>query len=98
GEITLRGQVLPIGGLKEKLLAAHRGGIKTVLIPEENARDLKEIPDNIKADLTIKTVKWIDEVLAIALAKQPIPLADDVATTAKALKSDDALEERVNTH
>ncbi len=63
GEITLRGQVLPIGGLKEKLLAAHRGGIKTVIIPEENARDLKEIPDNIKADLTIKTVKWIDEVL-----------------------------------
>ncbi|HNG10469.1 MAG TPA: endopeptidase La, partial [Agitococcus sp.] len=60
GEITLRGQVLPIGGLKEKLLAAHRGGIKTVLIPEENARDLKDIPDNIKADLTIKTVKWID--------------------------------------
>ncbi|HMU88553.1 MAG TPA: endopeptidase La, partial [Agitococcus sp.] len=74
GEITLRGQVLPIGGLKEKLLAAHRGGIKTVLIPEENARDLKDIPDNIKADLTIKTVKWIDEVLAIALTKQPTPL------------------------
>ncbi|HNL37105.1 MAG TPA: endopeptidase La, partial [Agitococcus sp.] len=73
GEITLRGQVLPIGGLKEKLLAAHRGGIKTVLIPEENARDLKDIPDNIKADLTIKTVKWIDEVLAIALTKQPTP-------------------------
>jgi len=76
GEITLRGQVLPIGGLKEKLLAAHRGGIKTVIIPEENARDLKEIPDNIKADLTIKTVKWIDEVLAIALTRQPVPLPD----------------------
>ncbi len=62
GEITLRGQVLAIGGLKEKLLAAHRGGIKTVIIPEENVRDLKEIPANIKADLDIKPVKWIDEV------------------------------------
>lgn len=67
GEITLRGQVLAIGGLKEKLLAAHRGGIKTVIIPEENVRDLKEIPDNIKQDLQIKPVKWIDEVLQIAL-------------------------------
>ena len=76
GEITLRGQVLPIGGLKEKLLAAHRGGIKTVLIPEENRRDLKEIPDNIKADLEIKPVKWIDEVLEVALVEQPVPLDD----------------------
>lgn len=74
GEITLRGQVLPIGGLKEKLLAAHRGGIKTVIIPEENERDLKEIPDNIKADLDIKAVKWIDEVLEVALKYQPKPL------------------------
>ena len=74
GEITLRGQVLPIGGLKEKLLAAHRGGIKTVIIPQENERDLKEIPDNIKADLEIKPVKWIDEVLDIALKYQPKPL------------------------
>ena len=97
GEITLRGQVLPIGGLKEKLLAAHRGGIKTVLIPEENARDLKDIPDNIKADLTIKTVKWIDEVLAIALTKQPTPLVDDVVTTTIA-SSEEGTEERVNTH
>jgi len=77
GEITLRGQVLRIGGLKEKLLAAHRGGIKTVIIPEENERDLKEIPDNIKADLQIKPVKWIDEVLQIALERMPEPLADD---------------------
>lgn len=76
GEITLRGQVLPIGGLKEKLLAAHRGGIKTVLIPEENRRDLKEIPDNIKADLEIKPVKWIDQVLDVALVEQPVPLDD----------------------
>ncbi|MGB0733690.1 MAG: endopeptidase La, partial [Pontibacterium sp.] len=71
GEITLRGQVLPIGGLKEKLLAAHRGGIKTVVIPEENERDLKEIPENIKADLEICPVRWIDEVLEIALKYQP---------------------------
>jgi ATP-dependent Lon protease len=76
GEITLRGQVLPIGGLKEKLLAAHRGGIKTVLIPEENRRDLKEIPDNIKADLEIKPVKWIDQVLEVALVEQPVPFDD----------------------
>jgi ATP-dependent Lon protease len=74
GEITLRGQVLPIGGLKEKLLAAHRGGIKTIIIPEENERDLKEIPDNIKADLSIKPVKWIDEVLDLALQSAPIPI------------------------
>ncbi len=67
GEITLRGEVLPIGGLKEKLLAAHRGGIKTVVIPKDNERDLKEIPDNVKADLSIHPVKWIEEVLAIAL-------------------------------
>jgi ATP-dependent Lon protease len=67
GEITLRGEVLPIGGLKEKLLAAHRGGIKTVIIPKENERDLEEIPDNVKGDLTIHPVKWIEEVLDIAL-------------------------------
>jgi len=71
GEITLRGEVLPIGGLKEKLLAAHRGGIKEVLIPEENQRDLKEIPENIKGDLKIIPVKWIDEVLEIALQRMP---------------------------
>jgi ATP-dependent Lon protease len=74
GEITLRGEVLPIGGLKEKLLAAHRGGIKTVLIPDENQKDLVEIPDNIKGNLEIKAVKWIDEVLAVALTQQPMPL------------------------
>src|SRR5579871_1523112 len=71
GEITLRGEVLPIGGLKEKLLAAHRGGIKTVLIPDENEKDLVEIPDNIKGNLEIKPVKWIDEVLTVALTQQP---------------------------
>src|SRR5437667_3151690 len=73
GDITLRGLVLPIGGLKEKLLAAHRGGIKTVLIPDENQKDLVEIPDNIKGNLEIKAVKWIDEVLAVALTEQPKP-------------------------
>tara|TARA_Y100001970_G_scaffold156554_1_gene191588 strand:- start:39 stop:2435 length:2397 start_codon:yes stop_codon:yes gene_type:complete len=73
GEITLRGEVLKIGGLKEKLLAARRGGIKVVLIPEGNVRDLKEIPDNIKSELDIKPVRWIDEVLDIVLTRQPIP-------------------------
>ncbi len=77
GEITLRGQVLKIGGLKEKLLAAHRGGIKEVIIPKENERDLKEIPDNIKADLTIHPVKWVDEVLELALQQMPQPLSDE---------------------
>ena len=67
GEITLRGEVLPIGGLKEKLLAAHRGGIKTVIIPKDNARDLEDIPENVKADLDIHPVQWIDEVLELAL-------------------------------
>ncbi|MDD5213915.1 MAG: endopeptidase La [Methylococcales bacterium] len=73
GEITLRGEVLAIGGLKEKLLAAHRGGITTVIIPKENEKDLVEIPDNIKQNLTIKPVRWIDEVLEIALQYQPVP-------------------------
>ena len=67
GEITLRGEVLPIGGLKEKLLAAHRGGIKTVIIPKINERDLKEIPDNVLSGLDIHPVTWIDEVLKLAL-------------------------------
>ncbi len=74
GEITLRGEVLPIGGLKEKLLAAHRGGITTVLIPDENTKDLAEIPDNIKEKLDIRSVKWIDEVLSVALTHMPTPL------------------------
>ena len=71
GEITLRGEVLPIGGLKEKLLAAHRGGIKTVLIPKDNERDLEEIPANVIADLDVRRVRWIDEVLKVALVKDP---------------------------
>jgi len=76
GEITLRGEVLPIGGLKEKLLAAHRGGIKTVLIPQQNVKDLTDVPENIKNHLDIHPVKWIDDVLALALASVPVPLAD----------------------
>jgi ATP-dependent Lon protease len=83
GEITLRGEVLPIGGLKEKLLAAHRGGIKTVLIPEENSKDLAEIPDNIKNRLDIHPVKWIDQVLELALERLPdaLPEVDAKAVT-----------------
>jgi ATP-dependent Lon protease len=77
GEITLRGEVTAIGGLKEKLLAALRGGIKTVLIPEENAKDLQEIPDNVKSGLEIVPVKWIDQVLQVALERQPVPLPDE---------------------
>ncbi len=99
GEITLRGQVLAIGGLKEKLLAAHRGGIKTVIIPEENVRDLKEIPDNIKQDLQIKPVKWIDEVLQIALQYAPEPLPDVAPEiVAKDEKRDSDAKERISTH
>jgi ATP-dependent Lon protease len=75
GEITLRGEVLPIGGLKEKLLAAQRGGIKTVLIPEENVKDLAEIPENVKSSLKIEAVRWIDQVLSHALVREPRPLA-----------------------
>jgi ATP-dependent Lon protease len=77
GEITLRGEVTAIGGLKEKLLAALRGGIKTVIIPEENVKDLAEIPDNVKEGLQIVPVKWIDKVLSIALERQPVPLTDE---------------------
>jgi ATP-dependent Lon protease len=81
GEITLRGEVLAIGGLKEKLLAAHRGGIKAVLIPEENTKDLVEIPDNIKNRLDIHPVKWIDQVLEFALERQPKPLESEASGT-----------------
>ena len=81
GEITLRGEVLPIGGLKEKLLAAHRGGIKTVLIPEENVKDLAEIPDNVKNKLDIHPVQWIDTVLEMALERMPQPLPEEDAAS-----------------
>jgi len=105
GEITLRGEVLPIGGLKEKLLAAHRSGIKSVIIPIENVKDLKEIPDNIKQDLNIKPVRWIDEVLSAALTgyttrlarkakKSRHGLVSSVSKKNKGRKSDD----RIRTH
>jgi len=97
GEITLRGQVLPIGGLKEKLLAAHRGGIKTVLIPDENKRDLKEIPENIKRDLDIKPVKWIDEVLLVALQRMPEPVADVIKNDAEKAADIDE-NQRISAH
>lgn len=84
GEITLRGEVTAIGGLKEKLLAALRGGIKTVIIPEENAKDLQEIPDNVKAGLEIVPVRWIDKVLEIALERNPTPLPDEEPAAAGA--------------
>ncbi|MEH6568346.1 MAG: endopeptidase La [Halioglobus sp.] len=101
GEITLRGEVLPIGGLKEKLLAARRGGIKTVIIPKENERDLKEIPDNIKAELEIRPVKWIDEVLAIALETMPEPISDEeflAGTIGSSSESEQDEKNRINTH
>ena len=86
GEITLRGEVLPIGGLKEKLLAARRGGISIVLIPQENGKDLTEIPDNIKDKLDIIPVRWIDEVLEVALAHQPTPLPEEAEVSTQAAK------------
>ncbi|MGH8752460.1 MAG: endopeptidase La [Burkholderiales bacterium] len=92
GEITLRGEVLVIGGLKEKLLAAHRGGIKTVLIPEENTKDLAEIPDNIKNRLDIHPVKWIDQVLELALERVPqaLPEKEEVKAPLTAVVEDQA--------
>jgi len=98
GEITLRGEVLRIGGLKEKLLAAHRGGIKTVIIPADNERDLKEIPANIKADLAIKPVKWIDEVLEVALQYRPKPLSDEEYRALEKAAQNESGESRPNTH
>ena len=99
GEITLRGEVLPIGGLKEKLLAAHRGAIKTVIIPQENEKDLAEISDEIKADLTIVPVKWIDEVLEIALMSVPVPLkGKDAPKESVSNTSDKKATESISAH
>jgi ATP-dependent Lon protease len=97
GESTLRGEVLPIGGLKEKLLAAHRGNISKVLIPDENEKDLAEIPKNIKDKLEIVPVKWIDQVMEHALAHQPVPegtrkeAEGESKTPAEEAKSDDVV-------
>jgi len=90
GEITLRGEVLPIGGLKEKLLAAHRGGISTVVIPEENRKDLADIPDNIKGKLDIRPVRWIDEVLQISLTQEPEPRKESGPGEGEAGRKEDA--------
>jgi ATP-dependent Lon protease len=100
GEITLRGEVLPIGGLKEKLLAAHRGRINVVLIPQENEKDLVEIPDNIKAKLKIIPVRWIDEVLDVALVHQPTPLpeAPDVSPESPKVKEKEKKSTGVRAH
>ena len=100
GEITLRGEVLPIGGLKEKLLAAHRGGITKVLIPEENEKDLAEIPDNIKAKLEIIPVRWIDQVLEVALAHRPtaLPKGSEPASVEPKSKSKEKKSTRVRAH
>jgi ATP-dependent Lon protease len=97
GEITLRGRVLPIGGLKEKLLAALRGGIKTVLIPEENAKDLVDIPDSVKSGMEIIPVSRMDEVLAKALVRPPVaidwepPVEATPAKPAEEVADDDAI-------
>ena len=98
GEITLRGQVLKIGGLKEKLLAAHRGGITTVVIPDGNGSDLKEIPDNIKEDLDIRQVKWIDEVLTIALERDPESLSEEEFNRSSASPEKEVSSSRPSTH
>ncbi|NND54894.1 MAG: endopeptidase La [Gammaproteobacteria bacterium] len=98
GEITLRGEVLPIGGLKEKLLAAHRGGISTVIIPQQNEKDLVEIPKNIKDKLEILPVRWIDEVLEIALHHMPVPQSAGKGDKGQAKQSGDAGDEKPRAH
>jgi ATP-dependent Lon protease len=98
GEITLRGEVLPIGGLKEKLLAAHRGGIKTVLIPHENTRDLTDIPKNIKQNLDIRPVRWIDEVLEVALQHMPEPLPEKKSGGKVAAGRKESKRKSIRTH
>jgi ATP-dependent Lon protease len=98
GEITLRGEVLPIGGLKEKLLAAHRGGVTTALIPKENEKDLAEIPKNIKEKLRIVPVRWMDEVLQLALQRMPVPKSADAPTSDDSLKKTEVSSKEVRAH
>ncbi|MBW8848596.1 MAG: endopeptidase La [Burkholderiales bacterium] len=98
GEITLRGEVTAIGGLKEKLLAAHRGGIKTVMIPEENVKDLQDIPENVKNQLEIVPVRWIDRVLEVALETMPTPLPDEEVAVAAAKPEEGAAKSTVVPH
>jgi ATP-dependent Lon protease len=97
GEITLRGRVLPIGGLKEKLLAAHRGGITTVIIPEENRKDLVDIPKNVTGSLDIHPVRWIDEVLDLAL-ERPLAPASRTEGEARHAREDASPEPAVRPH
>jgi ATP-dependent Lon protease len=97
GEITLRGEVTGIGGLKEKLLAAHRGGIKTVIIPEENVKDLQDIPENVKNQLEIVPVKWIDQVLEVALQSLPQALPDEEPPKPEEVKPEAAAVPAVST-
>jgi len=98
GEITLRGEVTAIGGLKEKLLAAHRGGIKTVMIPEENVKDLQDIPENVKNQLEIVPVRWIERVLEVALESAPTPLPDEEVAVAPAKPEEGAAKSTVVPH
>jgi ATP-dependent Lon protease len=98
GEITLRGEVLPIGGLKEKLLAAHRGGVTTALIPKENEKDLAEIPKNIKDKLRIVPVRWMDEVLQLALQRMPVPKSPDASASDDSLKKPEVGSKEVRAH
>jgi ATP-dependent Lon protease len=100
GEITLRGRVLPIGGLKEKLIAALRGGLTTVLIPKDNEKDLAEIPDNVKRGLDIRPVSVVDEVISVALTAQPVPAALDEEEELKplAVSDDEDARDGVVTH
>ena len=98
GEITLRGEVLPIGGLKEKLLAAHRGGIKTVIIPKENERNLEDIPENIKQDLKVIAVKWIDEVIDIALERLPEPISKPVESKPETASTKQDEQNKIQPH
>ena len=98
GEVTLRGLVLPIGGLKEKLLAARRGGIKTVLIPDGNIGDLKEIPEKITKDLQIKPVKWIDEVFKVVFTEEPKPWVEEKSVEPKSQKNQKNKKNKLETH
>jgi ATP-dependent Lon protease len=98
GEITLRGEVLPIGGLKEKLLAAHRGGIATAIIPMENEKDLAEIPKNIKDKLRIVPVRWMDEVLQLSLQRMPVPKAAAAGAADETPKKSESESKEVRAH
>ena len=99
GEITLRGQILKIGGLKEKLLAAKRGGIKNVIIPKDNQPDLQEIPDQIKDSLNIIPVEWVDEIVSLALEKEPLPFKkSNKPKKQKTIKSSSEKNQEKQTH